>query len=95
MYGAEHTGAYIIPIKGAELDLQWLAPSSLKCLITWLGTCRECSTAFYLTPYRGKYTPPPTTPDTLRSQMVLAGMADRGATACVYESNLSSLQSGW
>ena len=61
----------------------------------WFGVSRECSTAFYLTPYRGKYEPPPTTPDTLRSQMVLAGMADRGATACVYEADLLPLQNGW
>ena len=27
--------------------------------------------------------------------MVLAGMADRGATACVYETDLAALQQGW
>ena len=56
---------------------------------------RECSAPFHLTPYVGKYDPPPTTPDVLGVQKVMAGMADRGATACVYEIDLEAVEQGW
>jgi hypothetical protein len=59
----------------------------------WL--CRECSSPFHLARYVGKYEPPPTTPDILRVQKVMAGMADRGAKACVYEVDFQSTERGW
>lgn len=52
---------------------------------------RECSTPFYLAPYMGKYRTPGTTPDALAMQKLLAGMADREATACVLECDPSAL----
>ena len=46
---------------------------------------RDCSTPFHIVPYLGKYEIPPTTPDGLHLQKVLAGGADRGAESCVVE----------
>jgi len=46
---------------------------------------RDCSTPFHIVPYVGKYEIPPTTPDGLHLQKVLAGGADRGAESCVVE----------
>ena len=57
--------------------------------------CRDCSAPFFLSPYKGKYEPPPTTPDSLAVQKVMAGMADRGATACVYEVDHEALEFDW
>ena len=56
--------------------------------------CRECSTAFHVTPYIGKYEPPSSTPNVVQVQAVMAGMADRGATACVYEAGLYEASEG-
>ena len=63
--------------------------------MTSLALCRDCSVPFFLSPYKGKYDPPPTTPDSLAVQKVMAGMADRGATACVYEVNHEALEFDW
>ena len=49
--------------------------------------CRECSTPFHLSPYRGKYNVPCCTPDALAMQKLLAGMADREAGAAVIEAD--------
>ncbi|CAG9460957.1 unnamed protein product [Pedinophyceae sp. YPF-701] len=55
---------------------------------------RDCTAPYRLAPYVGKYSVPNTTPDELRAQRLLAGMADRGATAAVYECSSIGLDQG-
>eukprot|EP00892_Ulva_mutabilis_P010952 jgi/Ulvmu1/8229/UM041_0038.1 len=55
---------------------------------------RECSTPFWGAPYEGKYEVPCTTPDNVSIQKLMAGMADRGATACVMECSSIGLDQG-
>jgi UDP-N-acetylmuramyl tripeptide synthase len=56
--------------------------------------CRDCSAAFHLTPYKGKYEAPNQSPDGLQIQKLLAGMADRGAKAAVVECDEQGLDEG-
>lgn len=53
---------------------------------------RDCSVPFHIVPYMGKYEIPPTTPDGLHLQKVLAGGADRGADSAIVELCPSSLR---
>ncbi|CAL8464844.1 g4379 [Coccomyxa elongata] len=55
---------------------------------------RDCSAAFHLTPYKGKYEAPNEAPDGLEAQKLLAGMADRGAEVAVVECNPDGLEQG-
>lgn len=55
---------------------------------------RESSVPFWAVPYEGKYSVPCTTPDAISAQRLLAGMADRGATACVMEASSIGLDQG-
>lgn len=56
---------------------------------------RDCSVPFHVTPYVGKYEPPPSTPaDALELARVLAGAADRGATAAVVECSAAAVADG-
>ena len=55
---------------------------------------RECSAAFHLAPYKGKYPLPAPDSTALRIQKVSAGMADRGATAAVIEISARALVAG-
>ena len=55
---------------------------------------RECSAAFHLAPYKGKYPLPASDSTALRIQKVSAGMADRGATAAVIEVSARALIAG-
>ena len=56
--------------------------------------CRDCSAAFHLAPYQGKYPAPHTAPDPLEMQKLLAGMADRGADVAVVECESDGLAVG-
>lgn len=56
--------------------------------------CRDCSAAFHLAPYQGKYPAPNPTPDPLEMQKLLAGMADRGADVAVVECESNGLAEG-
>ena len=60
----------------------------------WCFRRRDCSAAFHLTPYRGKYEAPNEAPDGLETQKLLAGMADRGAEVAVVECNPEGLEQG-
>ena len=55
---------------------------------------RDCSAAFHLAPYQGKYPPPHAAPDPLEAQKLLAGMADRGADVAVVECEADGLADG-
>ena len=55
---------------------------------------RECSAAFHLAPYRGKYPHPAPNSTALRVHKIAAGMADRGATAAVLELSAQALVAG-
>jgi len=55
---------------------------------------RECSSAFHLAPYKGKYPLPAPFSTALRVQKVTAGMADRGATAAILELSAQALVDG-
>ncbi|KAK9805281.1 hypothetical protein WJX72_010844 [[Myrmecia] bisecta] len=55
---------------------------------------RDCSTPHHIVPYKGKYSVPTTTPDGLQLQKLMAGMQDRGATACVMECSSQGLHQG-
>ena len=55
---------------------------------------RDCSAAFHLAPYEGKYEPPDQAPDALHVQKLLAGMADRGADVAVVECAAEGLDRG-
>ena len=55
---------------------------------------RDCSAAFHLAPYEGKYEPPDQAPDALHIQRLLAGMADRGADVAVVECAAEGLDQG-
>ena len=57
-------------------------------------TRRDCSAPFAICPYRGKYSVGRSTPDSLASQKLLAGMADRGATSAVIECTSTGVQNG-
>lgn len=59
-----------------------------------VSSCRDCSAAFHLTPYQGKYEAPNEAPDGLEVQKLLAGMADRGAEVAVVECNAEGLDQG-
>ena len=59
-----------------------------------MSCCRDCSAAFHLTPYQGKYEAPNEAPDGLEVQKLLAGMADRGAEVAVVECNAEGLDQG-
>jgi hypothetical protein len=59
-----------------------------------VSSCRDCSAAFHLTPYQGKYEAPNEAPDGLEVQKLLAGMADRGAEVAVVECNAEGLDRG-
>ena len=56
--------------------------------------CRDCSSAFHLAPYRGKYPEPNPAPDPLEMQKLLGGMADRGADVAVVECESDGLAAG-
>ena len=56
--------------------------------------CRDCSAAFHLAPYQGKYPAPHRAPDPLEMQKLLAGMADRGADVAVVECEADGLADG-
>ena len=56
--------------------------------------CRDCSAPFAICPYKGKYAVGRSTPDSLASQKLLAGMADRGATSAVIECTSTGIQNG-
>ena len=56
--------------------------------------CRDCSAPFAICPYKGKYSVGRSTPDSLACQKLLAGMADRGATAAVVECTSTGIQNG-
>lgn len=56
--------------------------------------CRDCSAAFHLAPYQGKYPVPHAAPDPLEMQKLLAGMADRGADVAVVECESDGLAVG-
>ena len=56
--------------------------------------CRDCSAAFHLAPYQGKYPAPHAAPDPLEMQKLLAGMADRGADVAVVECESEGLAVG-
>ena len=56
--------------------------------------CRDCSAPFAISPYRGKYAVGRSTPDSLATQKLLAGMADRGATTTVLECSQTGIQDG-
>ena len=55
---------------------------------------RDCSAPFAICPYKGKYSVGRSTPDSLACQKLLAGMADRGATAAVVECTSTGIQNG-
>ena len=55
---------------------------------------RDCSAPFAICPYKGKYSVGRSTPDSLASQKLLAGMADRGATSAVIECTSTGIQNG-
>lgn len=55
---------------------------------------RPCSAAFHLAPYQGKYPAPEPHPDGVRLARVLAGGADRGASAGVVALGSGALASG-
>ena len=55
---------------------------------------RDCSVPFHIVPYQGKYEIPPTTPDGLHLQKVLAGGADRQAESAIVELCPSLLRDG-
>lgn len=55
---------------------------------------RDCSAPFHIVPYVGKYELPPTTPDALHLQKVLAGGADRGAQSAIVELCPTSMKDG-
>ncbi len=55
---------------------------------------RDCSAAFHLAPYEGKYEAPDQAPDGLQIQKLLAGMADRGADVAVVECAAEGLDQG-
>ena len=55
---------------------------------------RDCSAAFHLAPYQGKYPAPHRAPDPLGMQKLLAGMADRGADVAVVECEADGLADG-
>ena len=59
-----------------------------------LAGARDCSAPFAISPYRGKYTVGRSTPDSLATQKLLAGMADRGATTAVLECSQTGIQMG-
>ena len=59
-----------------------------------MHTCRDCSAAFHLAPYQGKYPAPHRAPDPLEMQKLLAGMADRGADVAVVECEADGLADG-
>ena len=59
-----------------------------------MHVCRDCSAAFHLAPYQGKYPAPHAAPDPLEMQKLLAGMADRGADVAVVECESDGLAVG-
>ena len=65
----------------------------MNLILVW--ACRDCSTAFHVTPYEGKYPIPEGAPNMVQVQTLMAGMADRGATACVYECGIREAAAGW
>lgn len=56
--------------------------------------CRDCSSAFHLAPYQGKYPAPHSAPDPLEAQKLLAGMVDRGAQVAIVECKSNGLADG-
>eukprot|EP00210_Caulerpa_lentillifera_P009176 g8748.t1 len=52
---------------------------------------RVAATPYHLLPFKGRYMAPEAVPDPLQVQRVLAGIAHRGAQACVIECPLASI----
>ena len=55
---------------------------------------RTCSAPYHISPYRGKYSVPNTTPGPVSMAKLLAGMRDRGATWAVLEASSHGLRQG-
>ena len=55
---------------------------------------RDCSAPFHISPYQGKYVVPAGMPDGLALQKLMAGMAERGASAAVVEASAQGLAQG-